>query len=240
MRGAYRKGTLLNTLMLAMIAIIAVVGVTYAWFTIADTTRLSAMHMDVTTGVSLRIDVVPHQYFEQYKSVLSFADIGARIQAERGIDISRTPIEPVTTQDARTFRFENGRLASADEGHYLEFTLHFMAEGDMYVHLTSTGFKGADNGTLVWSNTIPKLPEAMRLAFTVNGTTFVYNPGDDDISGLTDENMIFFLPDATDVPVLVHIWMEGTDPACDNELKGSDYSVRLRFEGTDENNNPLT
>ena len=34
-----------------------------------------------------------------------------------------------------------------------------------------------------------------------------------------------------DKAVEVHIWMEGTDLACTDELKGSNYSIRLRFTG---------
>ncbi len=235
-----KKGILGNTLLLALMALVAFMAVTYAWFSISDNTRLSSMRMDVTTGLSLRIDLSAHEDFEDYKSVLSFAEISARILAERGIDISAVPIEPVTTHDVQTFTFENGSLASADSGHYLDFTLHFMAQSDMYVHLTSSPSRGADNGTRVWSNAHPTLPDAMRIAFTSAERTFVYDPGENNIAGLTDGNTLFFLPEKTDVPVRVHIWMEGTDPACNNELRGTDYSIQLRFEGSDENNQPLS
>ncbi len=235
----FRKSTLGNTLLLLMVALVAVTAVTYAWFTISDNTRLSALRMDVTTGVSLRIDLDAHEDFTEYKQVLSFGDIAERIRQEKGVDIRSVPIEPVTTADASVFRFEDGSLASAASGVYLEFTLHFMSMGDMYVHLTSTPSRGADNGTRVWSNTVPKLRDAMRISYTVYGKTYIYNPGDDDISGMTDDNMLFFIPEGTDVPVFVHIWIEGTDPTCDNELKGTDYAIQMRFEGSDENNQPF-
>ena len=52
----------------------------------------------------------------------------------------------------------------------------------------------------------------------------------------SDNNRLFSLTAGENKPVLVHIWLEGTDPSCTDELKGADYSIALRFEGTDENN----
>ena len=48
---------------------------------------------------------------------------------------------------------------------------------------------------------------------------------------LTDRNALFSLLEGEDKAVLVHIWMEGTDPACTDELRASDYSISLRFTG---------
>ncbi len=238
-RKSFKKSTLGNSLLLLIIAVLAFVAVTYAWFTISDNARLSSMKMDITTGLSLRMDVDPHEEFESYKQTLKFADIAQRIRADLGVDIATVPIEPVTTKDGVNFVFEDGSPARAADGTYVEFTLHFMSMGDMYVHLTSTSSKNANDGTRVWSNSTPELVQAMRISFTWEGGSFMYDPADDNIAGLTYDNVMFFLPEATDLPVVVRIWLEGTDPACDNKLKGSDYSVSLRFEGSDENNNPL-
>ncbi len=235
-----RKGILGNTLLVILIALVAMTAVTYAWFTISDNARLSMMRMDVTTGPSLRMDVVPHSTFEEYKKTLTFEEIAAKIRSDTGVDIASVPIEPVTTRDGVSFVFEDGSPASYRNGTYVEFTLHFMSVGDMYVHLTSTSSKNADDGTRVWSDTNARLAEAMRLSFTKDGRTFVYDPGSMDIAGMTDENTVFFIPDATNIPVTVRIWIEGTDPVCTNELKGSEYSIQMRFEGSDENNQPLT
>ena len=43
--------------------------------------------------------------------------------------------------------------------------------------------------------------------------------------------VLYTLKEGVDKAIKVHIWMEGTDPACTDELKGSDYSIRLRFTG---------
>ena len=52
------------------------------------------------------------------------------------------------------------------------------------------------------------------------------------------DNAMFSLKEGVDKAVTVHIWMEGTDEACTDELRGSDYSIRLRFTGdkTDDQN----
>lgn len=39
--------------------------------------------------------------------------------------------------------------------------------------------------------------------------------------------------------MLVHIWLEGTDEACTDQLRGADYSIQMRFVGTDEAGNEL-
>ena len=235
-----RKGILGNTLLVLLIALVAMTAVTYAWFTISDNARLSMMRMDVTTGPSLRMDLVPHATFEEYKKTLTFEEIAARIEADTGVDIAAVPIEPVTTNNGVTFVFEDGSAASYRNGTYVEFTLHFMSHGDMYVHLTSTDSKDGNDGTRIWSDRNTRLAEAMRLSVAKGTDVFIYDPGTMDIAGMTDENTVFFIPDATDIPVVVRVWIEGTDPACTNELKGSDYCVQLRFEGSDENNQPLT
>ena len=94
----------------------------------------------------------------------------------------------------------------------------------------------------------PNLPKAMRIAFSADGKTWIYNPGMGDTSKtsgkaqtfglpisskmtLTKKNAMFSLVEGQNKPILVHIWMEGTDPACTDQLKAADYSIRLRFTG---------
>ena len=236
------KNKLTNLILLISVALIAVTAVSYAWFSISDNARLSTMYMDVTSGLSLRIDLDSHEDFEEYKQSLPFSDIESRIYSEYGIDIASVPMEPVTTSDLSSFVFEKGNAASASEGHYITFTLHFIAQGDMWVHLTSSSSQNAENGTYIGSENgnSEAMAQAMRIGFRHEGGTFIYDPGEDDIAGLTDYNRLFFVEKEKDYPVTVYIWMEGTDPYCTNELKGLDWILRMRFEGSDENNNPLS
>ncbi len=243
---------LLTSVLLVLLALVAVTAATVAWFSIADNTRVRSMSLDIITDVDLRMDLDAHSTIDQYVKTLSFESIAQRIQQEKGFSMQETPLDPVTTSDYSVFTYENGSTVDATKGAYLEFTLHFMAEKDMTVHLTSANSSdGTLDGTLISSQNAA-LPEAMRISFTADGKTWVYDPGmgntSDSSSGASvfglpsaeamttsDDNAMFDLKQGVDKPVLVHIWLEGTDPVCTDELRSSDYEIRLRFTGTDEN-----
>ena len=245
------------SLMLTLIALVAVTAATVAWFSIADRTKVNTMGLDIVADVEMRMDLDAHDTIDQYVRTLSFESIQNRIQREKGFSMSATPLSPVTTSDYSTFTYENGKVAEATEGSYLEFTLHFMAAKDMIVHLTSADSDtGKGDGTMV-SSSVAALPQAMRISFTADGQTWVYDPGAGDflsssgavkVFGLApaedmkvgDNNALFTLKEGEDKPVVVHIWLEGTDPQCTDELKKADYSIRLRFTGTDMNGKSFT
>lgn len=245
------------SLMLTLIALVAVTAATVAWFSIADRTKVNTMGLDIVADVEMRMDLDAHDTIDQYVRTLSFESIQNRIQREKGFSMSATPLSPVTTSDYSTFTYENGKVAEATEGSYLEFTLHFMAAKDMIVHLTSADSDtGKGDGTMV-SSSVASLPQAMRISFTADGQTWIYDPGMDDTSEtlgtaktfglaavsdmqLSDANSIFTLKEGEDKAVVVHIWLEGTDPQCTDELKKADYSIRLRFTGTDMNGKSFT
>lgn len=218
-----------TSLLLVLLALVSVTVATYAWFSIADRTRVRSMSMEITTGANLRFDLDEHSVFDDYVKTLSFEDIANRMRGDYGFDMREVPLEPVTTSDYQTFTFEKGKVAELSEGVYLEFWLHFMGLQDMYVHLTPEDSEpGKGDGTKISSEN-PNLPRAMRISFTVDHETVVY-----DTAG-EQEPELFFLKAEENLPVLVHIWLEGTDEACTDDLKGADYSISLRFIGTDEN-----
>ena len=245
------------SLMLTLIALVAVTAATVAWFSIADRTKVNTMGLDIVADVEMRMDLDAHDTIDQYVRTLSFESIQNRIQREKGFSMSATPLSPVTTSDYSTFTYENGKVAEATGGSYLEFTLHFMAAKDMIVHLTSADSDtGKGDGTMV-SSSVAALPQAMRISFTADGQTWIYDPGAGDTSEtlgtaktfglaaasdmqLSDANSIFILKEGEDKTVVVHIWLEGTDPQCTDELKKADYSIRLRFTGTDMNGKSFT
>lgn len=245
----------LTSLLLVLIALVAVTAATVAWMSISDHTRVNSLDMQVTTGASLRFDLDPHEEFIDYCQTMTSEQIFARVASEQGFDPRETPLDPVTTSDCVTFTLKNGTVETTDSGKYLTFTLHFMATEDMDVHLTSANSTDAQDGTLITSGT-PNLPAAMRISFSSAQGTAVYDPGAADSSQKYQSIRIFGLPRAdsmlynnnnklfhikgnTDMPVVVHVWMEGTDELCDNALKGGDYSIRLRFIGTDQDGNPI-
>ena len=245
-----------TSLLLVLMALVAVTAATVAWFSIADKAKVRSMGLEIMSDVDLRMDLDAHRTIEQYVKTLSFESIAKRILQEKGFSMEETPLKPVTTSDCSTFTFENGSTADAASGVYLEFTLHFMAERDMIVHLTSANSSSAEDGTLVSSEN-SQLPRAMRISFTTDGQSWVYDPGMEDSlqnnSGLrtfglgsasamriSDNNALFSLKQGQDKAVVVHIWLEGTDEACTDELQSADYSIRMRFTGTDESGNTFS
>ena len=251
------RSRLYTSVLLVLLALVAVTAATVAWFSIADNTKVKSMSLDIVSGTDLRMDLDPHETLEEYVKTLSFDQIAERMQQEKGFSMQETPLEPVTTQDEETFTFENGTVAESTSGVYLEFTLHFMAATDMVVHLTSAdSSSGAGDGTEVTSENAA-LPASMRISFATDGKTWIYDPGMGNISvtegnattfglpardamDLNDDNAMFSMKEGVNKEVKVHIWMEGTDPACTDGLKGADYATRLRFTGTDENGQPFS
>jgi len=220
------KSMLSTTVLLALVAIIAATAASLAWFTISDTTRIQSLSMDVTAGLALRIDTEAHKNFEDYTQHLT-------------LDFGEKSLLPVTSEDGRIFRLENGTVVETAEGYYAEFELHFMGTMDMYVHLTSTDASDAEDGTRIWSDDNKNLSQAMRLCLDWVDGEYIYNPRTTDLSGWTDENTLFFLPANKDQQAILRIWLEGNDPNCKNDLKNIDFSIKLKFEGTDINNNRL-
>ena len=241
------RSRLYTSVLLVLLSLVAVTAATVAWFSIADNTKVKTMGLDIISDTDLRMDLDPHETIEQYVKTLSFEQIAERMQRDKGFSMAETPLEPVTTVDETVFTFENGNVAESTSGAYLEFSLHFMAAKDMIVHLTS-----ANSSTAIMSwNT--NLAQAMRISFSADGWTWIYDAGMGDTSGtsgttkifglprasvmkLTDDNAMFSLKEGENKEIKVHIWLEGTDLACTDELKATQYSIRLRFmgEGTGE------
>ena len=237
---------LAGTVMLVLLALVAVVAASFAWFSIADRAKARSLAMNVTGGNSLRFDLDAHESFDDYVKTLGFDQISNRIQSDLGVSVDASTLQPVTTSDYRTFTFEDGSAAEASSGAYLEFALHFMSQEDTVVHLTGADGEDGAAGTRFISN-VETLPLAMRMSFTTDDQTWVYDPNLGDTSssdgaatvfGLGSEtaeaSKMFGLLANTDKPVTVRIWLEGRDPNCTNMLKGADYSISLRFEGVEE------
>lgn len=243
------------TILLVLLSIISITAATAAWFTIADFSRVKSIGLDISSGTNLRFDLDPHETLEEYVKTLSFEEIAQRIRQDQGYDMKDTFLEPVTTRDCISFSLEDGTQVKTDTGAYLEFVLHFMAGQDMIVHLTSENSADSQDGTRVISQN-SQLANAMRISFTAQGKTVVYHPGNASGDALqngirtfelpapermvyNDSNALFSLTANQNLPVTIRVWLEGTDASCTDELRSADYSIQLRFEGTDEDNNPL-
>ena len=63
-------------------------------------------------------------------------------------------------------------------------------------------------------------------------------PAGDSVT-YSDDNALFSLTAYENKPVILRLWLEGTDEACSDAIRKAEYSVRRRFVGTDENGNLL-
>lgn len=211
------------------------------------------MSLDIISGVDLRMDLDAHDTIEAYKKTLSFEEIASRIQKEKGFSMKEVPLEPVTTIDQRSFTFENGSAAISKKrcisGVYASL---YGSEGYDSTFDECRQFENIRDGTAILSDT-SSLSEAMRISFEADGICYVYDPGLGDTMTkttsartfgllpseqmiLNENNAMFSLKEGEDKAVLVHIWLEGTDPLCTDELKSAEYAIRLRFTGTDSSN----
>lgn len=238
---------LATTVTLVLFALVAIAMATFAWFSIADSAKTRMLALDANADGSLRFDLDAHASFDDYVHTLGFDQISARIASERGVDIDASRLQPVTTSDYQNFTFEDGSAADPSTGAYLEFTLHFISMEDVRVRLTGQDGSSGAPGTRFSSST-DGMAQAMRMSFTADGRTWVYNPnqgaaaaagGSATVFGLTTGEAtaasdMFDLVKDTDKPVTVRIWLEGTDENCTNMLKGADYSVSMRFEGVEQ------
>ena len=246
------RNTVRRTVLLLLIAFVGIVGISFAWFTLADFTKVSTMKLDITNGSNLRFDVVAHDGIEDYYKTLSVERIRDYVLGDHGYDLTTTPLQPVTTADCVTYTFEDGEVAGVNTGVYVQFPLHFMAAKDMYVHLTTANSPGNTDGTQITSDDA-RLTNALRICFTVNGNNYIYSPGmgegatqtaigkvfglnDADTMVYSDNNSLFFIPAFTDQQVDVKIWLEGTDEGCVDDIKKLNFTMKFRFAGTDEDN----
>ena len=224
------RSRLYTSVLLVLLSLVAVTAATVAWFSIADNTKVKTMGLDIIADTDLRMDLDPHETIEQYVKTLSFEQIAERMQRDKGFSMAETPLEPVTTVDETVFTFENGNVAESTSGAYLEFSLHFMAAKDMIVHLTSANSSNeTEDGTAIMSWN-------MGDTSGTSGQTKIFGLPRASVMKLTDDNAMFSLKEGENKEIKVHIWLEGTDPACTDELKATQYSIRLRFmgEGTGE------
>lgn len=236
-----------TTLVLAAFALVAIAMSTFAWFSIADSAKARQLAIEANADGSLRFDLDAHDAYADYVTTLGFDQITSRITAEQGIDIDASQLVPVTSSDGQSFYLENGSEAAASAGAYLEFTLHFISLDDSIVRLTGQAGTDGAAGTAFLSTSSDALPLAMRMSFTADGQTWIYDPNAGvsasangqattfglDAAAATEASNMFTLAAEQDKSVVVRIWLEGTDANCTNVVKGADYSVSMRFQGVD-------
>ena len=62
---------LYTSVLLVLLAFVAVVAAAVAWFSIADRAKVKTMSLDIIADSDLRMDLDPHRSIEQYVKTLS-------------------------------------------------------------------------------------------------------------------------------------------------------------------------
>ena len=60
------RSRLYTSVLLVLLALVAVTAATVAWFSIADNTKVKSMSLDIVSGTDLRMDLDPHETLEKH------------------------------------------------------------------------------------------------------------------------------------------------------------------------------
>ena len=72
-----------TSLLLVLLALVAVTAATVAWFSIADNTRVRTMGLQIIADPDMRMDLDAHGTIGEYVKTLSFEQIAARPECSR-------------------------------------------------------------------------------------------------------------------------------------------------------------
>jgi hypothetical protein len=279
------KQRLHTTICMLSLTIIALTTATYAWFTLAASTRVNELDLNVSAGANLKIatrnmgdDI--DDYFDEVVSENDGSDDGSEIDAwlytEYKVHLSDLLLSPHTSGDGINMYTqqanENGGKASAENSNtYLQYELWFIAEEDMRVHLSTdedddgiyTHIETHDDNSTDQDSVLG----CVRMSFYCedDDITVLWAPdGNDSDTTLkgqaakdggsspsmieldnssameyTDDTYICELEANEPKKVIVRVWIEGEDPQCVDKVQKSKFITWLRFQGTDENNQPI-
>lgn len=170
----------------------------------------------------------------------------------------------------RTANENGGRASepNLESGTYMQYELWFIAENDMRVHLSTdddddgiwTHITSSDTN----SSSQSEIVNCVRISFECedDNRMVIWEPNKDgrtvlkgqaaaaDIGTIelpgennmvyTDDTWICELDANTQKKVIVRVWVEGEDPDCTDDVQKSKFITWLRFQGTDENNQPIS
>lgn len=246
-----------TTFMLCVIALLALITATMAWFTLNSFASVENIQMDITTGVELRVDMENHgSDIEQYKKTITNEMINSYLANNGNYALTDQQLDPVTTTNGITFESEKGAARTAGRDSFLEFDCYFIATTDMWVHLSSDDTTDMEGTSVSTTETGLKaeVVQAVRVGFEEDGATpaAIYEPNKvgGAVNGQTtfdlsvpmnysNDTRLFHLNELEPKKVTIRVWAEGNDPQCDDDIQSSDIAVKLLFSGTDDSNVPF-
>lgn len=255
------------------IILLALVSATYAWFTLSATNELDMLEVNAHAGTMLRFDTYNHgNDYDSYLHTVTSERIDRALSNKDRHTLDELKLEQLTSGDGVTFyrRSPNEKkglpITFERSDGILAVDFWFIADNDMYVHLTSLS-EGEDEGTEVKPADDREASEyaynCMRISFvSEDGEKAIYEPsGQNDTKVVgqaaageltkvftlpagdefkySDDNKLFFLEKGKAKKVTMYVWIEGEDPDCVEKACTGSVDIRLRFVGTDEDNKPV-
>ncbi|MCQ4021509.1 MULTISPECIES: neuropeptide Y receptor family protein [unclassified Ruminococcus] len=254
-----KRMKLKTTVMIAIIALLAVCTGTLAWFTLNTFSSVNDLEMTIGTGAQLLVSTEDHGTdLSKYVKVITNEMINDYLRKslnDNNADVSKILLDPSTSDKGIDILTRGGKKRAANTEGYVEFPIYFIGTKDMYVHLTSdnTASNKNDGSAVSTSSTGAKadVVNCPRVSFEDNGSTRIWEPNQGSpVAGqttfdlpkpmsYTNNTRLFHLDAMKPKKIMVRLWVEGEDPQCDDDVQDAQLTVAMCFMGTDENNEAI-
>lgn len=250
-----RRMKLKSTIMILIIALLAVCTGTLAWFTLNTFASVNDLEMTIGTGAQLLVSTEDHGTdLSKYVKVITNEMINEYLK-DYDTDLEKIELAPLTSAVGIDMLTQRGVKREPNTGGYLEFPIYFIGTKDMYVHLTSDDTAtGKNDGSGVSTTSTGGKADIIycpRVSFEENGSTRIWEPNQGSaVAGqstfdlpnpmsYTNNTRLFHLDAMKPKKIMVRLWIEGEDPQCDDDVQQAQLTVALCFMGTDENNEAI-
>lgn len=244
-----------STIMICIIALLAVCTGTLAWFTLNTFASVNDLEMTIGTGAQLLVSTEDHGTdLSKYVKVITNEMVN-EVLAKDNTSLDKLLLMPLTSDDGIELKTRSGKVQEGNTGGYLEFPLYFIATKEMYVHLTSddTASNKDDGSSVSTTETGAKADviNCPRVSFEESGSARIWEPNQGSaVAGqstfdlpspmnYTNNTRLFHLNAMEPKKIMVRLWVEGEDPQCDDDVQDAQLTVALCFMGTDENNEAI-
>lgn len=254
-----RRMKLKSTIMILIIALLAVCTGTLAWFTLNTFASVNDLEMTIGTGAQLLVSTEDHgtdlsKYVKEITNEM-INDYLKKSLNDNEASLDKMLLDPLTSQKGIELLTRAGKQRDPNKGGFLEFPIYFIATKDMYVHLTSDDTAtNKDDGSGVSTTSTGGKADIIycpRVSFEEDGSTRIWEPNQGSaVAGqstfdlpnpmsYTNNTRLFHLDAMKPKKIMVRLWIEGEDPQCDDDVQNAQLTVALCFMGTDENNEAI-
>lgn len=254
-----KRMKLKTTIMIMIIALLAVCTGTLAWFTLNTFSAVNDLEMTIGTGAQLLVSTEDHgtdlsKYVKEITNEM-INDYLKKSLNDNEASLDKILLDPLTSDKGIDMLTRGGKKRDANKGGYLEFPIYFIGTKDMYVHLTSDDTATTkDDGSAVSTKSTGGQADIIycpRVSFDEEGTTRIWEPNQGSpVAGqstfdlpnpmsYTNNTRLFHLDAMKPKKIMVRLWIEGEDPQCDDDVQNAQLTVALCFMGTDENNEAI-